>query len=128
MLRARLAALGVAGLALSGSRALQAQHHDTTPHVSRPATDTGMMKILDPLGISMERMGSGTTWIPDAVPLPARHWMAGPWLVMLHGFGFAQYDAQGGPRGDEQCGSLNWAMLMASRDMLGGRLQARTML
>ena len=128
MLRARLAALGVAGLALSGSRALQAQHHDTTPHVSRPATDTGMMKILDPLGISMERMGSGTTWIPDAVPLPARHWMAGPWLVMLHGFGFVQYDAQGGPRGAEQFGSLNWAMLMASRDMLGGRLQARTML
>jgi hypothetical protein len=76
----------------------------------------------------MERMGSGTTWIPDAVPLPARHHMAGPWLLMLHGFVFAQYDAQGGPRGDEQLGSLNWAMVMASRDVLGGRLQGRAML
>ena len=86
------------------------------------------MNMNDPLGISMERMGSGTTWIPDAVPLPARHFMAGSWMVMLHGFGFAQYDKQGGPRGDDQFGSLNWAMLMASRDLLGGRFQARTML
>ena len=85
-------------------------------------------EMTDPLGISMERMGSGTTWIPDAVPLPARHVMAGSWLVMLHGFAFVQYDKQGGPRGDDQFGSLNWVMLMASRDLLGGRFQARTML
>ena len=76
----------------------------------------------------MERMGSGTTWIPDAVPLPARHRMVGSWLVMLHGFGFVEYDTQGGPRGASQFGSLNWAMAMASRDFAGGRLQARTML
>ena len=86
------------------------------------------MNMNDPLGISMERMGSGTTWIPDAVPLPARHFMTGSWLIMLHGFGFVQYDKQGGPRGDDQFGSLNWAMLMASRDLFGGRFQARTML
>src|SRR6266446_8392470 len=86
------------------------------------------MMMIDPVGVSMERMGSGTTWIPDAVPLPARHVMAGRWLLMLHGFGFVQYDKQGGSRGDEQFGSLNWAMLMASRDLLGGRFQARTML
>ena len=76
----------------------------------------------------MDRMGSGTTWIPDAVSLPARHMMAGRWNVMLHGFAFAQYDKQGGPRGDDQLGSLNWAMLMVSRDVAGGRFQARTML
>jgi hypothetical protein len=86
------------------------------------------MMMIDPLGVPMERMGSGTTWIPDAVGLPARHTMAGSWLLMLHGFGFVQYDKQGGPRGDDQFGSLNWAMLMASRDLLGGRFQARTML
>jgi len=87
-----------------------------------------MAMMIDPLGVSMERMGSGTTWIPDAVSLPARHVMSGSWLLMLHGFVFVQYDKQGGPRGDEQFGSLNWAMLMASRDMWGGRFQARTML
>ncbi|HYU08886.1 MAG TPA: hypothetical protein VEK77_05840 [Gemmatimonadales bacterium] len=92
-----------------------------------PMKPMGMM-MIDPLGIPMERMGSGTTWIPDAVPLPARHRMVGSWLVMLHGFGFVQYDRQGGPRGADQFGSLNWAMLMASRDLLGGRFQARTML
>ncbi len=106
---------------------LSAQHpvHPMPPQ--RPMKPMAMM-MIDPLGVSMERMGSGTTWIPDAVPLPARHAMAGSWLLMLHGFGFVQYDAQGGPRGNNQFGSLNWAMLMASRDLFGGRFQARTML
>jgi len=79
------------------------------------------------LGISMERMGSGTTWIPDAVSLPSRSAMRGPWMLMAHGFATAQYDAQGGPRGDDQWGSLNWAMLMADRPVAGGRLQFRFM-
>jgi hypothetical protein len=98
--------------------------HPTHPTPMKPMA----MMMIDPLGVSMERMGSGTTWIPDAVPLPARHKMVGSWLLMLHGFGFVQYDKQGGPRGADQFGSLNWAMLMASRDLLGGRFQARTML
>jgi hypothetical protein len=106
---------------------LYAQHPGHPMPPQAPMKPMAMM-MIDPLGISMERMGSGTTWIPDAVPLPARHRMVGSWLVMLHGFGFVQYDKQGGPRGADQFGSLNWAMLMASRDLLGGRLQARTML
>lgn len=81
-----------------------------------------------PLGISMERMGSGTTWIPDAVTLPSRHFMRGSWELMLHGFAFAQYITQDGPRGDDQFGSLNWGMFMASRELAGGRFQARTMI
>ena len=80
------------------------------------------------LGISTERMGSGTTWLPDAVSLPSRHIPAKGWDVMMHGFVFAQYNAQGGPRGDRQAGSLNWGMLMASRALAGGMFQARTML
>ncbi len=106
---------------------LSAQH-PAHPMPQQAPTKPMAMMMIDPLGVSMERMGSGTTWIPDAVPLPARHVMAGSWLLMLHGFGFVQYDKQGGPRGDDQFGSLNWAMLMASRDLLGGRFQARTML
>lgn len=76
----------------------------------------------------MERMGSGTTWLPDAVTLPSRHLPARGWDVMLHGFIFGQFDSQGGHRGDTQIGSLNWAMLMASRSLAGGMFQARTML
>jgi hypothetical protein len=81
-----------------------------------------------PLSLSMDRMGSGTTWIPDAVTLPSRHRMFGPWEVMAHGFVFGQYDHQSGRRGDDQFGSLNWTMLMASRELAGGHFQARTML
>lgn len=45
-------------------------------------------------------MGSGTTWVPDAAPIPSLYFAApGRWDVMLHGFGFAQYDQQSGPRG-----------------------------
>src|SRR5690349_1762928 len=96
-------------------------------YAQQPPSAMSMM-MIDPLGVPMERMGSGTTWIPDAVSLPARHGMIGSWFVMLHGFGFLQYDNQSGRRGDEQFGSLNWAMVMASHDLWGGRFQARTML
>jgi hypothetical protein len=47
---------------------------------------------------------------------------------MLHGFVFGQYDHQSGPRGDDQPGSLNWGMFMASHSLAGGRFQIRTML
>jgi hypothetical protein len=95
---------------------------------SMPGMRDMMPMIPEPLGVSMERMGSGTTWIPDAVSLPSRHFMAGSWDVMLHGFVFGQYDKQNGPRGQSQAGSLNWGMLMASHELAGGRFQARTML
>lgn len=91
-----------------------------------PSADTAAVAV--PLGIPMDRMGSGTSWIPDAVTLPSRHFTAGSWSLMLHGFAFGQYIRQGGPRGDDQLGSLNWGMLMASRTVAGGRLQLRTML
>jgi hypothetical protein len=86
------------------------------------------MSMTDPLGVPMDRIGSGTTWIPDAVRLPSRHFMVGDWDLMAHGFVFAQYDRQSGDRGDKQIGSLNWGMLMATHELAGGRFQARTML
>jgi hypothetical protein len=75
----------------------------------------------------MERGGSGTTWIPDAVILPSRHFMKEKWSIMVHGFAFAQYDKQGGRRGGGQLGSLNWGMIMADRALAGGHLQLRFM-
>jgi hypothetical protein len=87
-----------------------------------------MSMVPDPLGVSMDRLGSGTTWIPDAVALPARRFNGGAWNFMLHGFAFGQYDAQSGARGGTQFGSLNWLMFMATHELAGGRLQLRTML
>ena len=98
----------------------------TTSGGMKPMSAGDMM--IGPAGISMDRMGSGTTWIPDAVTMPSRERMFGDWMLMAHGFAFAQYDHQSGKRGEDQFGSLNWAMLMATRDLAGGRFQARTML
>jgi hypothetical protein len=84
--------------------------------------------MTTPLGISMDRMGSGTAWIPDAAPIASRHTRLGGWDLTGHGLVFAQYIHQGGPRGDQQLGSLNWGMLMLSRSVGRGVLQFRTML
>ncbi len=81
-----------------------------------------------PLGIPESRMGSGTSWLPDASPMHAAHMVLGDWTLMLHGKGFAQYDWQGGPRGSNQLGFVNWAMAAASRPLGGGRLELRGML
>lgn len=97
---------------------------------SMPGMQMGGISSMpkDPFGVSMDRMGSGTTWIPDAVPIPSLSTMAGSWMLVMHGYAFGQYNVQSGPRGDAQVGSLNWAMFMASRDLSGGRFQVRTML
>jgi hypothetical protein len=105
--------------------------HDMAHMQGMKPGDMGAMTMMtpDPLGVSMDRMGSGTTWVPDAAPIPSLYF-AGPghWDVTGHGFAFAQYDRQGGARGGHQAGSLNWLMLMASHSLAGGRVQARTML
>jgi len=80
------------------------------------------------LGIPESRMGSGTSWLPDASPMHAAHIMLGDWTLMLHGKGFVQYDRQGGSRGGDQLGVINWAMAAASRRVGGGRLELRGML
>ncbi len=81
-----------------------------------------------PLGIPETRMGSGTSWLPDASPMHASHFQLGIWTLMAHGAAFLQYDAQGGPRGDDRVGVVNWAMVAASRVAAGGRLELRGML
>ncbi|HEY9228580.1 MAG TPA: hypothetical protein VIP11_18140, partial [Gemmatimonadaceae bacterium] len=90
---------------------------DTTPD----------MMMTGPLGISTDRQGSGTTWQPEAVLMPFRHAIVGGWDIMSHWNVFAQYDRQFGARGQTQIGSVNWSMVMASRPLLGGRLQLRAM-
>jgi hypothetical protein len=112
----------LAGLLLCTSTAFAQQPHD-------------MMQMggdapgpVTPLGVSMDRMGSGTTWIPDAVRLPSAQRMTHGWHLVGHGFAFGQYDRQGGARGASQVGSLSWMMLMATHTLAGGRVQMRTML
>ena len=140
LVRAAAGAVIVLALAAPPAHAQHQHHPDSTraDTIRKPAHDMTAMSMGDSapphrmmtgaLGIPMDRMGSGTTWIPDAVSLPSRHVGARGWDVMLHGFVFGQYDHHGGPRGDAQLGSLNWGMLMLSHDLAGGMFQARTML
>lgn len=85
------------------------------------------MMMTGPLGISTDRQGSGTTWVPEAVLMPFRHALIGKWDIMSHWNVFLQLDRQSGDRGETQFGSINWSMVMASRPLLGGRLQLRAM-
>ena len=85
----------------------------------------GMM--IGPLGISHERMGSGTTWMPDSSPMHAIHKIWGDWTAMLHGVAFAQYDDQGSHRGDAQFGVVDWEMLMLMRRVGTGLLHLHGM-
>jgi hypothetical protein len=125
-------AVALIGVPLHGQHPPGHQHDTAATAPARPDMHQGHSgmgaMMTSPLGISMERMGSGTTWIPDAVALPSRHLMLGNWDVMFHGFVFVQGDRQNGPRGDDQFGSLNWGMVMLSRELGGGVFQARTML
>jgi len=81
-----------------------------------------------PLGIPETRLGSGTSWLPDASPMHAAHFRLGAWTLMLHGNAIVQYSDQAGARGDRRVNLLDWAMLAASRTVGGGRLYLRAMI
>ena len=57
----------------------------------------------------------------------AVHARAGDWAFMTHGVVFGMYDKQNGPRGVDHVASLNWAMLMATRQTPTSKLQFRAM-
>src|SRR5262249_24422275 len=81
-----------------------------------------------PLGLPMQRVGSGTAWQPDATPLLAHGTMAGGWMLMLHYSLAAGFDHQSGPRGADEGYGLGWVMGMAAHDLLGGQATVRAML
>jgi hypothetical protein len=71
--------------------------------------------------------GSGTAWEPASVP--AHEWMLmrGGWEVMAHGVIFADYNQQGGPRGEGKAESVNWGMLMEQHRLGRGTILFRQM-
>src|SRR4051794_39494955 len=94
-----------------------ASGHNSTAGQGIAEMDTmpGMRMPARPFGIPMSRMGSGTSWLPDASPMRAYHFMRGSWTLMVHGDVDLYFNHQGTNRGDDQVGSTNWAMLMAMR-------------
>lgn len=80
-----------------------------------------------PIDLPHGREGSGTSWLPDASPMYAQHLELQEWEVMLHGNLFLQYLNEGGGRGGDEFGSINWGMGMARRPLGTGRLMLRGM-
>lgn len=74
------------------------------------------------------REASGTAWLPENTPMYGVHKEVGGWQVMLSENAFAQYLRDGGDRGVEQGGSINWFMAMARRRVGAARLGLRGMI
>ena len=71
--------------------------------------------------------GSGTGWQPASVPEPEWMMMRGGWELMAHGVIFADYNHQGGPRGEGKAESVNVGMLMEQHGLGRGTILLRQM-
>lgn len=109
----------VAGSPRIASAQASGQTQSAQPHVHSPTAPEG-----EP---HMEREGSGTSWLPDASPMYALHWVRGEWQLMAHENLFVQFLSESGDRGDQQFGSINWVMGAAQRRLGKGRVQFRGM-
>lgn len=109
------------GIILSAAAGASAQVVvDHSQHQAPPPTN-----IVD---LPHQREGSGTSWLPDDTPMYAIHNEYENWQLMGHGALFLQYLRESKDRGDDQFGSVNWAMGMARRSVGQGRLSLRAML
>ena len=125
--RRRLTTFVATGFALlTHAMRAGAQEHDMS--TMDPDMDMSGMTMSAPLGIPMERAGSGTSWLPDASPMNAYHSSSGPWTLMAHGMIFGMYDKQRGLRGSSEFASVNWGMLMLGHQTTGTKVQLRGML
>ncbi|MGC4083492.1 MAG: hypothetical protein QM736_15620 [Vicinamibacterales bacterium] len=74
--------------------------------------------------------GSGTAVLPESTPVRGLSAIAGAWTLMLHGDAYLQARVETASPHHRGRGvsSVNWAMLVASRQIGAGRLTLRTML
>ncbi|MGH7634909.1 MAG: hypothetical protein ACRENC_14330, partial [Gemmatimonadaceae bacterium] len=122
------AALFAAAMLVPGIARAQ---HTGHPPVDTTAAMPGMEMsphMAGVLGIPHTRLGSGTSWQPEAAPHYGWHFLRGGWSLMVHGIVYAEYDRQLGPRGDDQIGSINWGMIMAMHSLWGGMLHLHGMM
>src|SRR5574341_224477 len=101
------------------------QHQHEQPTLAEPQSVNHA--AMDHAATPGPREASGTAWLPDATPMYAAHRQRGQWTLMGHGNIFVQYLADGGERGVNQFGSINWLMGMADRSIGRGHLGLRAM-
>ena len=102
----------------------------TVPEASAPKDAHGahalpMKSALGPY--SMAREGSGTSWQPEATPMPGLHFGADGWTLMAHGLANVIYDRQTGPRGGDEDLHQSMGMVMGNRPLGPGTLGLRAM-
>jgi hypothetical protein len=101
---------------------------DTPPaHPSSSAQPAKSMPGMDMTGPEISALpsphaSSGTAWEPASVPLHEWMLMRGGWELMAHGVIFADYNQQGGPRGEGKAESVNFAMLMEQHNLERGMI------
>jgi hypothetical protein len=124
MFNARLFAVLASLTVVTG--VLSGQEHPAHPDSSAEmSTMPGMMPGA--LGLPHTRLGSGTSWQPEASVHYGEHFMRGAWSIMLHGVAFGMYDDQRGPRGSDGVSTVDWEMLMAMHPLAGGMLHLHVM-
>jgi hypothetical protein len=97
------------------------------------AQDASMSKMQMPMDagetsqLPSPHAGSGTGWQPAWVPEHEWMLMRGGLELMAHGVIFADYNQQGGPRGEGKAESVNWGMLMEEHGVGRGMILFRQM-
>ena len=85
-----------------------------------------MMNSQYSLDLSMNRDGSGTSWVPDETPMYAYMINGKKWMTMIHGSIFLRYNNQDlfkqGSRGGSKADAPNWFMAMTQRKIGSGGL------
>jgi hypothetical protein len=102
------------------SSAVSAQN-DSMSGMQMPMEDREAAQLPSP------HAGSGTGWQPVSVPEAEWMLMRGGWELMAHGTFFADYNQQGGPRGEGKAESVNWGMGMEQHTLGGGTILFRQM-
>ena len=103
------------------------------PGEQKPSTDVHEhVAVTAPL-LTPTREASGTAWLPQVTPMYGVHRPWRGWDLRMDGIAFVQslYEPRNRHRtggfDTQQVGSINWAMLMARRNVGAGRLGIRTM-
>lgn len=126
--------LTIAWLISVAAMPVWAQHghdHATAADTAMVEAETEMPTFLP--GAPENRIGSGTSWLPDNSPMTGLHKMSGAWQIMGHGNLFVGYTRQNIGRQEyrhgDQFNSRNWIMVMAQRPLSAQSMfMARTML
>lgn len=101
-----------------------------TVHAARAQHDMsqmGSMGAAPLVSLNLARLGSGTSWLPDAAAVPMFEATRGGWSLMAHGKGFGTFDRQWTLHGDTRATLLDREMVSASHPAGAGLVRIAAM-